>query len=400
MEDNVSILDQVHEFLILVSKPKNLIEIPKKLLVGAIITKVPSSWHNYRKKLMHTSENFTWDQIQKHLRIKEETHIHEKNLNGASSSKVNYVDSEKNNKGNDKNKKGTWNSSKDNKKDKKPLSEDESANAVKQVDTTKITAMVFEMNIRMIHELHMANVITNDWWYDSGTTTHVCNNRDLFKTYKKTKDGHKVMMGDNYTSKVSGLGNVEIQFTSRKKLTLMNVPHVPNIRKNLVPGFKLCKSEVKAVIESDKVILKKLMHTSENFTWHQIQKHLLIKEETRIHEKNLNGASSSKVNYVDSGKNNKGNDKNRNGTWNSSKDNKKDKKPLSEVVFYKCGEKGHIKRNCKNLKKKNQNSNKKDESANAVEQVDTTKINAMVFEMNIGMIHELHMASVITTNDW
>nr|GEU53330.1 glucose-6-phosphate isomerase 1, chloroplastic [Tanacetum cinerariifolium] len=54
--------------------------------------------------------------------------------------------------------------------------------------------------------------------------------------------------------------------------------------------------------------------------------------ETRIREKNLNGASTSKVNYVDSGKNNKGNDKKRKGTWNSSKDNKKDKKPLSEEM--------------------------------------------------------------------
>ncbi|GJT37510.1 zinc finger, CCHC-type containing protein [Tanacetum coccineum] len=238
MEDNVSILYQVYEFLILVSKFKNLnIEIPKKLLVGAITTKLPSSWHNYRKKLMQTSEDFTLDQIQKHLQIEEETRIREKNLNGASSSKVNYVDLGTNNKGNDKKRKGTWNSSKDNKKDKKPLSEvvcykcgkkghikrycknpkkknhnsnkkDESANAVEQVDTTDRTAMVSEMNIRMIQELHMASVTTtDDWWYDSGATTHVCNNRDLFKTYKETEDGYEVMMGDNHTSNVIGIGN-------------------------------------------------------------------------------------------------------------------------------------------------------------------------------------------------
>ncbi|GKB04882.1 glucose-6-phosphate isomerase 1, chloroplastic [Tanacetum coccineum] len=145
--------------------------------------------------------------------------------------------------------------------------------------------------------------------------------------------------------------------------------------------------------------VKKLMHTSEDFTLDQIQKHLRIEEETRVREKNLNGASSSKVNYVDSGKKNNENDKKRKGTWNSSKDNKKDKKPFSEVVCYKCGEKGHIKRYCKNPKKKIHNSNKKDESANAVEQVDTTKITTMVFEMNIGMIQELHMASVTTTSD-
>nr|GEZ24305.1 RNA-directed DNA polymerase, eukaryota [Tanacetum cinerariifolium] len=110
--------------------------------------------------------------------------------------------------------------------------------------------------------------------------------------------------------------------------------------------------------------LKKLMHTLEDFTLDQIQKHLRIEEETHIREKNLNGASSSKVNYVDSRKNNKGNNKKRKGTWNSSKENKKYKKPSSEVVCYKCGEKGHIKRYCKNPKKKNQNLNKKDESAN------------------------------------
>ncbi|GKD53549.1 glucose-6-phosphate isomerase 1, chloroplastic [Tanacetum coccineum] len=215
MEDNVSILDHVHEFLISVSKFNNLnIEIPEKLLVGVIITKLPSSWHNYRKKLMHTLEDFTLDQIQKHLQIEEETHIREKNPNGASTFKVSYVDSGKNNKGNDKKRKGTWNSSKNNKKDKKPLSEvvcykcgekghikryyknpkkknqnsnkkDESANAVEQVDTTEIAAMVFEMNIGMIQELHMASVtITDDWWYDSGAITHLKKSGDPIHIWK------------------------------------------------------------------------------------------------------------------------------------------------------------------------------------------------------------------------
>nr|GEW37437.1 retrotransposon protein, putative, Ty1-copia subclass [Tanacetum cinerariifolium] len=162
MEDNVSILDQVHEFLILVSKFKNLnIEIPEKLLVGAIITKLPSSWHNYRKKLMHTSEDFTLDQIQEHLRIEEETHIREKNLNGALSSKVVcYKCGEKGHiKRYCKNPK---------KKNQNSHKKDESANAVEQVDTTEITAMVSELNIGMIQELHMASVTTtDDWWYDS-----------------------------------------------------------------------------------------------------------------------------------------------------------------------------------------------------------------------------------------
>nr|GEW64878.1 hypothetical protein [Tanacetum cinerariifolium] len=211
------------------------------------------------KKLMHTSDDFTLDQIQKHLRIEEETRIHEKNLNGASSSKVNYVDSGKNNKGNDKKRKGHIKRyCKNPKKKNQNSNKDESATAVEQVDTTEFTTIVSKMNIEMMQELHMASVITtDDWWYDFGATTHVCNNKDLFKTYKKTEDGHEVMMGHNHTLKVIGSGNMEIQFTSGKKLTLMNVLHVPNIRNNLVSGFKLCKSRVKAVIESEKVILSK-----------------------------------------------------------------------------------------------------------------------------------------------
>ncbi|GKB65982.1 zinc finger, CCHC-type containing protein [Tanacetum coccineum] len=161
---------------------------------------------------------------------------------------------------------GTWNSSKDNKEEKKPLSEvvcykcGEVGHIKRYCKNPKKKNKNSNKNDESTNaELHMASVTTttDDWWYDSGATTYVCNNRDLFKTYKKTEDGHEVMMGDNHTSKVIGSGNVEIQFTSRKKLTLMNVLYVPNIRKNLLYGFKICKSGVKAVIEPDKVILSK-----------------------------------------------------------------------------------------------------------------------------------------------
>ncbi|CAL1407233.1 unnamed protein product [Linum trigynum] len=95
MTDKRSILDQVHEFLILAPKFTALkITLPGAFLVGAIIAKLPPSWNNYRKKLLHTSEDFTLEQIQKHLRIEEETRIRDKDLNSEapSSSKVNVVE--------------------------------------------------------------------------------------------------------------------------------------------------------------------------------------------------------------------------------------------------------------------------------------------------------------------
>ncbi|GJW33185.1 glucose-6-phosphate isomerase 1, chloroplastic [Tanacetum coccineum] len=404
MEDNVSILYQVHEFLILVSKFKNLnIEIPEKLLVGAIITKLSSSWHNYKKKLMHTSEDFTLDQIQKHLRIKEETRIREKNLNDASGFKVNYVDSGKNNKGNNKKRKGTWNSSKNNKKDKKPLSEWNKLIPQKSLS---------EMNIEMIQKLHMASVtITDDWCAGLrmfGSDTIKLDRMDgmnftrwkekmkflltAFKVYyvldgpptgvmteeeeRKREQDETLCRGyilKKYTAEKEGADKFItfkfFEFAMEDNVSILDQVHEFLI---LVSKFKNLNIEIPEKLLVGAIITKlpsswhnyrkKLMHTSEDFTLDQIQKHLRIKEETR--------------------------------------NNKKDKKPLSEVVCYKCGEKRHIKRYCKNPKKKNQNSNKKVEFANAVEQVDTTEITAMVSEMNIGMIQELHMASVTTTDDW
>ena len=50
-----------------------------------------------------------------------------------------------------------------------------------------IVAMVSGMHIDMITEIHMA-VIANsfDWWFDSGATVYLCNNKEQFKTYDES----------------------------------------------------------------------------------------------------------------------------------------------------------------------------------------------------------------------
>jgi hypothetical protein len=68
MDDNISVMDQVHELQVLVNKLRDLkVKVSEPLQVGAIIAKLPPSWNNYRKKLIHTTEDFTIEQIQKHL---------------------------------------------------------------------------------------------------------------------------------------------------------------------------------------------------------------------------------------------------------------------------------------------------------------------------------------------
>ena len=63
MVGNVSVMDQVHELQVLVNKLRDLkVAISETMQVGAIIAKLPPSWNDYRKKLTHTTEDFTIEQ--------------------------------------------------------------------------------------------------------------------------------------------------------------------------------------------------------------------------------------------------------------------------------------------------------------------------------------------------
>ena len=68
MLDNILVLDQVHELQILVNKLRDLsINIHESFQVGAIIVKLPLSWNNFRKKLLHMSKDLTLKQFRQHL---------------------------------------------------------------------------------------------------------------------------------------------------------------------------------------------------------------------------------------------------------------------------------------------------------------------------------------------
>ena len=62
-------------------------------------------------------------------------------------------------------------------------------------------------------------------------------------------------MGNHDKVKVLGKGTIEVEMSSDKMMILTNVFHVLEIKKNLVSTNLLCKSGLKAVLESDKLIL-------------------------------------------------------------------------------------------------------------------------------------------------
>jgi hypothetical protein len=95
------------------------------------------------------------------------------------------------------------------------------------------------------------------WWIDSGATTHVCKDRFWFKTFVPVEDGSVLYMGDDHFAPVEGKGNVVLEFSSGKTITLFNVLYVPKLRKNLISGPVLNKLGYKQVCESDKYVLSK-----------------------------------------------------------------------------------------------------------------------------------------------
>ncbi|KAL0315721.1 UNVERIFIED_CONTAM: Retrovirus-related Pol polyprotein from transposon TNT 1-94 [Sesamum radiatum] len=113
-----------------------------------------------------------------------------------------------------------------------------------------LSAVVFE-----------ANLVGNprEWWIDTGATRHICSDKEMFSTYTPI-NGRRLFMGNSATSNIVGIGNVVLKMTSGKELTLIDVLHVPDIRKNLVSGSLLVKSGFRLVFESNKFVLTENSH--------------------------------------------------------------------------------------------------------------------------------------------
>ncbi|KAL5538730.1 hypothetical protein UlMin_045964 [Ulmus minor] len=218
----------------------NSMETPKKIWteleykyksekeVGAIITKLHPRWNDYKKKLLHRRDDIFLEELQKHLRIKEETRSRDQKNVPYDSSKVNIIEgmiasSEKN---------GFW---------KKEDNNSNTANVVENPNE-ELVAMVSEMHIDMLTELNMAQAKFSYWWLHSGATIYVCNEKSMFSAYEEMKNDEVVLMRNHI---------------SAKKLTLKNVFHVPEIRKNLVSANFLCKNSFKIVLELHNCILTK-----------------------------------------------------------------------------------------------------------------------------------------------
>ncbi|KAL0534481.1 hypothetical protein IC582_028772 [Cucumis melo] len=110
----------------------------------------------------------------------------------------------------------------------------------------------------LVAMISKVNVIrgSEGWWLDTGASRHVCHDLSLFRKYNEVKDKN-ILLGDHHTTKVAGIGEVELKFTSDKTLVLKEVLHTPEIRKNLVSEYLLNKVGFTQTIGSNLFTLTK-----------------------------------------------------------------------------------------------------------------------------------------------
>ena len=131
-----------------------------------------------------------------------------------------------------------------------------------QVNVTEVDGLlgdVSDMNLSAI--VSVVNFIgsnTKEWWVDTRATCHVCSDKTMFSSYHNIDNGEQLFMGNSSSSKVEGQGKVVLKMTSGKELTLNDVLHVPEIRKNLVSESLLSKKGFNLVFVSNNFILIKI----------------------------------------------------------------------------------------------------------------------------------------------
>ncbi|GJU36690.1 zinc finger, CCHC-type containing protein [Tanacetum coccineum] len=232
----------------------------ESIKVSYIIDKLPPSWKYFKHTLKHLKEELTLIELGSHLRIEESLRAQDndkpKGNNVAGPLVVNMVEHN--------------NSSRYNDNKGKRKHHDTRANPNKKL---KVTCWKCGKPGHLKKDCKAGNDDDVAWWVDSRATVHVCKDRCWFKTWELLNDGSTLHMGNESTALMHGRGCVDLRFSSRKVVSLLNVLHVPNIRKNLVSTSTLNNCGYKQVTESNKFVLSKhaFMSTSklnDSILWH------------------------------------------------------------------------------------------------------------------------------------
>jgi len=78
---------------------------------------------------------------------------------------------------------------------------------------------------------------------------------NCFSLTKKISEGENVFIDNSTSAYVIEKGNITLKLTSGTLLTLTNVLHVPEMRRNIISGSLLMKASLKLTFVSDRLVM-------------------------------------------------------------------------------------------------------------------------------------------------
>ncbi|KAL8527828.1 hypothetical protein ACS0TY_005596 [Phlomoides rotata] len=108
-----------------------------------------------------------------------------------------------------------------------------------------------------------ADRLEDEWVLDSGCTFHMCPNECWFKNLEKL-DGESVLLGNDNSCKVKGIGSIRIKMFDGADKILSKVRFVPDLKRNIISLGSLtatcCKFRAEgdsiSVLKSERVLMK------------------------------------------------------------------------------------------------------------------------------------------------
>ena len=277
MLDSKTVIIQVQDLqLILHDIHAEGMSLSESFQVAAIIENLPPLWKEFKNYLKHKLKEMRLEDLIVRLRIEEDNRASEKKASkGIMESKANVVEQGQTSHNHKKRKhngngpkKGptkkfqgkSYVCNKQGHHAKDCHSRKEQGNPKKKRPQANVTELdnVSDMNLSVVvSEVNFIGSNTKERWVDTGATRHVSSNKNMFSSYQTIDNGEQLFMGNSSSSKVEGQGKVVLKMTSVKELTLYDVLHVPEIRKNLVSGSLLSKKGFKLVYVSYNFFLTK-----------------------------------------------------------------------------------------------------------------------------------------------